>query len=373
VEKTLEGSYLEKAFIHFARNHIADHPEYFQLHTFPEGLWKKISEDKLFGVGIDQKFNGHGKNAGSISLAGTVLVEHGGNLGIGLSWLIHEMIAKWLFAFGTPEQKQSYLPLLAAGKKTACFAVSEPEVGAHPKFISTTAKKTADGYALNGEKTYLTNGPIADFFIVIAITDYISDRKQFTAFILAKDTPGLKVSEPMALPFLRPSPHGSISISNCKVSPDQILGNIDTAYDEMVLPFRLIEDTMMMGPIVGGLRNQFRLLVDLLKIQNITPEDDVLLEIANFYSTLEAFSVIAIRAAETIDYDIENTKLAPITLFFRKQAVECLETLKNIITKTNVKTDDRYLALENDLSAITRIAENAVIAKTHKLGKSFFK
>ena len=106
-----------------------------------------------------------------------------------------------------------------------------------PKHIKTHAEKTPNGFILNGEKTYLTNGPIADLFIVIAITGHQSGKSQFTAFIVPKDTPGLTVTDPIDFPFLRPSPHGGILLNDCCIKSEQVLGNPGEAYDKMVLPF----------------------------------------------------------------------------------------------------------------------------------------
>ena len=315
---------IEKKFQSFGTDCIAGYPKLNQLSGFPKDIWQQMAGQRLFGIGISTEFNGHGGSSRSLANAGKALVEYGGNMGIALSWLIHEMVAAWMIMpFGTDKQKETYLPQLAAGEKTACLAVSEPGVGAHPKHIKTTAKKisaekkTSDGYLLNGEKTYLTNGPIANFFIVIAITGQQSGKNQFTAFIVPKDTPGLKVTDPIDFPFLRPCPHGGILLTDCMVSQEQVLGNIGDAYEQMVLPFRTIEDTMMMGLVVGGMKYQLRQLVRQLDYQ-----ETIANEIARLHCTSKALDTVSLAAVDFIDNDTEDEKRIPLDLFFRNQAAK---------------------------------------------------
>jgi acyl-CoA dehydrogenase len=330
-------------------------------------------ENKLFGVTIGTEFGGQGQTLHSLTKAGMTLVEYGGNIGVAMSWLIHEMVARWLISsFGTETKKKTYLPQLATGYKTACFAVSEPKIGAHPKHLKTIAKKMHDGFCLNGEKTYLTNGPIADFFIVIAITGQATGKNQFTAFIIPKDTPGLTITEPIDFPFLRPSPHSGILLKDCMIKPEQVLGNPGEAYAKMVLPFRTIEDTMMMGPITGGLKFLFRHLICLLKQRDILPDKLLISETAQLKCALDALDAICDVAAKELDNDIESENLLSLGIFFKEQTTGFLKKVGQIFEKKGIEPDQKITYMINDLSAITRIAENASKNKLVKLGASLF-
>jgi len=359
---------VEKKFQHFGTDYITDYPKLNQLYSFPKDIWQQMAGQRLFGIGISTEFNGHGGSPRSLANAGKALVEYGGNMGIALSWLIHEILSRWLVSsFGTDKQKEAYLPQLANGMQTVCLAVSEPKVGAHPKHIKTTAKKTSDGYLLNGEKTYLTNGPIADLFIVIAVTGQQSGKNQFTAFIVPKDSPGLQVTDPIDFPFLRPSPHGGILLNDCMIRPEQVFGNIGKAYEQMVLPFRTIEDTMMMGLIVGGMKYQLRQLVRQLEYQEMIAN-----EIAHLYCTSEALNTVSLTAADLIGKDNTSDKLIPLGLFFRNQAAEFQKKIHPFIEKISANPDDKLTYMTNDLSALLRIADNVSKIRLMKLGKSLF-
>jgi len=212
------------------------------LHTmdgFPLDIWKKMGKANLLGVGIPTEYGGLGENYLAMTVTGETLVARGHNLGIAISWLTHHAVACFLvLGFGNRNQKERILSKMALGKQTASFAVSEPGTGAHPKHLKTMAHFKGDRCVLNGEKAYLTNGPIADFFVVIAVNEDHGGRKRFTAFLVPKDVPGLTVTEPWNLDYLRPSPHCGIKLRNCSVPASTVLGKAGSAYEDMVKPFR---------------------------------------------------------------------------------------------------------------------------------------
>jgi len=368
---------IEQRFREFAVRYILPYPDLHQQSQFPERLWDKMREHRLFGIGIDREYNGQADSQTMpyrlLSIAGNAMAAHGGNLGVCLSWMIHELTARWLIqSFGTEDQKNTWLPEIAAGKITACLAISEPGVGAHPKRLATVAETISDGFKLNGEKTYLTNAPLADLFIVIAVTGTIDEKKRFTAFLVPKNTPGFTLSAPVNFPFLRPSPHGGIVLKDCLVTPGQILGPFGQAYEGLVLPFRTVEDTLMMGPIAGGLAGLFQYLVQRLNHQQIILDESVMTLAARLHCTVESLNSIAAIAADILDTASQNEKLTTLGLFFRNQAGECMHHIGQIIEKTGILPNQTLGLMINDLSAILRIAENVSRIKLQKLGKRLF-
>lgn len=360
---------LKKKFQQFGSDYVAAYSGLNQLSGIPDDIRQQMTAQQLFGVGISTEFNGCGGSAQSLAIAGKTLVEYGGNIGLAVSWLIHEITARWLILFwGTDRQKKTYLPRLAAGKKTASFAVSEPGVGAHPKHIKTSAEKVSDGYLLNGEKTYLTNGPMADFFIVIAVTGKIAGKNRFTAFIIPKDSPGLEVTDPLILPFLHPCPHGGIRLNNCRVTPEQMLGAPGSAYPDMVLPFRTIEDTLLMGLMIGGMEFLLRHLIFILNQNPMAPDDSLIRDLARTKYSIDGLTVICEAAAEKLDNNNDNELLLSARLFFRAQIGEILKTIERIIDTADIKPDHKITHMINDLSALMRIAESGLKLKLEKLG-----
>lgn len=127
-----------------------------------------------------------------MAAAASRLSARGGVLGVTVSWLCHLMTARLHMAGrGTAAQRDHWLPRLAAGDSTLSLAISEPGAGAHPKHLATRAVRDGDDYVLDGEKTYLTNGPLADAFLVLAVTGAADGRKTFSAILVPADAPGL--------------------------------------------------------------------------------------------------------------------------------------------------------------------------------------
>ena len=126
--------------------------------------------------------------------------------------------------FGSESQKEIYLPSLAQGKKIGCFGLTEPDAGSDPGSMKTYAKKVSDGYKLNGSKTWITNAPIADIFIIWA-----KDEDQILrGFILEKTMKGLETQVIDGKFALRASVTGSIFINDVFVPKSNILPNVSS-------------------------------------------------------------------------------------------------------------------------------------------------
>tara|TARA_A200000113_G_scaffold50845_1_gene41829 strand:+ start:1491 stop:2648 length:1158 start_codon:yes stop_codon:yes gene_type:complete len=126
--------------------------------------------------------------------------------------------------FGSENQKELYLPLLAEGKKIGCFGLTEPDAGSDPGSMKTTAKKVSDGFKLNGSKTWITNAPIADIFIIWA-----KDQDEvLRGFILEKNMKGLETQIIEGKFALRASVTGSIFMNDVFVPESNILPNVSS-------------------------------------------------------------------------------------------------------------------------------------------------
>src|SRR6185312_1138133 len=113
----------------------------------------------------------HAMSYAAIAREEAVLVERTGLLGEGSSWAGRRVVARFFIdGFDDAEQRDLWLPRLTEGGGIASVAISEPRVGAHPKLLTTRAEAGADGYSISGEKAWVTNGPIAELFIVLAVT-----------------------------------------------------------------------------------------------------------------------------------------------------------------------------------------------------------
>ncbi|SDZ39586.1 acyl-CoA dehydrogenase [Variovorax sp. YR634] len=129
---------------------------------------------------------------------------------------------------GTPEQHANYLTAVAKGSKIAAFALSEPEAGSDVGAMAMRAEATADGWKLNGEKTWISNGGIADFYCVFAKTDPTGGTRGITAFIVDATTPGLDTSA--HIDVMAPHPLATLRFENCIVPHAAQLGELNGGF-----------------------------------------------------------------------------------------------------------------------------------------------
>ncbi len=124
---------------------------------------------------------------------------------------------------GSEEQKKSYLPRVARGELIAAFALSEPEAGSDVAAMSCKATTQKNGYTLDGVKTWISNGGIADFYCVFARTEFLPGARGISAFIVDSDNAGLDTSE--RIEVMAPHPLAVLRFKDCQLSGDALLGN----------------------------------------------------------------------------------------------------------------------------------------------------
>jgi acyl-CoA dehydrogenase len=124
--------------------------------------------------------------------------------------------------FGTADQKARWLPGVARGEAIAAFALSEPDAGSDVAALSSTARRTADGWVLEGEKTWISNGGIADFYVVFARTGEAPGARGLSAFVVPADSGGLEIAE--RIEVIAPHPLARLRFRACEVPADSLIG-----------------------------------------------------------------------------------------------------------------------------------------------------
>ena len=153
---------------------------------FPDNIFKRLGDLGILGVTIPEKYGG----AGSDLLSAVMVLEQLAYTcpALALSYGAHSnLCANNISKNGTEEQKKKYLPPLCSGEKVGALALTEPQAGSDATNIQTTAKRMGDEYILNGTKTFITNGPIADIVVLYAKTDKSRGAKGISAFIIEKE------------------------------------------------------------------------------------------------------------------------------------------------------------------------------------------
>ncbi len=188
----------------------------------PESYLNELKELGLFGLIIPEEHGGIGlsNTAYSRVLQQTSRYDAATSLTIGA----HSSIGmKGLLLFGTAEQKKRYLPLLASGEMIAAFCLTEPGCGSDAAAITTNAQKNQDGsWTLNGEKIWITNGAMADFFTVFARTN--SEKGKISAFLVERSFAGVQSGAKEDKMGIRASATTTVSFDNVKVPAENLLG-----------------------------------------------------------------------------------------------------------------------------------------------------
>jgi glutaryl-CoA dehydrogenase len=189
-------------------------------HTDP-GIFKEMGAIGMLGATIPEAYGGGGMNYVSYGLIAREVERIDSGFRSMMS-VQSSLVMLPIFKFGTEEQKQKYLPSLARGETIGCFGLTEPDHGSDPGSMITRARKAAGGYRLSGAKTWITNSPIADVFVVWAKTD----DEVIRGFILEKGWKGLTTPMLHGKVGLRTSTTGQILMEDLFVPEENLLPGV---------------------------------------------------------------------------------------------------------------------------------------------------
>lgn len=190
---------------------------------FPHDLVKAMGELGLMGVCLPEAYGGAGQSYVLFAMIVEELCAACASTGLALDVNI-SLCAEPIWRFGNEWQKRTYLEPLATGKKLGALAMTEPEAGSDAASIRTTAVRDSDSYVLNGVKTFITNGSVADTYVVTAVTDRSAAHKGISDFIVEKGTPGLTFGEPMHKMGIRGSVTTEVIFDDCRIPAANLLG-----------------------------------------------------------------------------------------------------------------------------------------------------
>ncbi|KEK25518.1 acyl-CoA dehydrogenase AcdA [Bacillus gaemokensis] len=219
-----EHEMIRKMVRDFARNEVAPTAaERDEEERFDRALFDQMADLGLTGIPWPEEYGGIGSDYLAYVIAVEELSRVCASTGVTLS--AHTSLAGWpVYKFGTEEQKQKFLRPMAEGKKIGAYGLTEPGSGSDAGGMKTTAKRDGDHYILNGSKIFITNGGIADIYIVFALTDPESKQRGTSAFIVESSAPGFSVGKKESKLGIRSSPTTEIMFEECRVPVENLLG-----------------------------------------------------------------------------------------------------------------------------------------------------
>ena len=219
-------------------------------------------------------------------------------MGTTTTWLAHSINARLhVEGRGTNEQKQEWLPRLAAGGTSVCVAISEPGAGAHPKHLKTTASRDGDNFVINRAKFYLTKGPSSDVFIILAITDEVSGSNSSPAILLPRSTPDLQQNPGIDIDCLRTFSHCGLELQCCRVPGSNLLGAPGGGFADVSMPMRAIENVLETSSLAGVIQAELRSLVNGLTY----PGSESLTDFGSLKDRADALGELAFGLAVELD------------------------------------------------------------------------
>jgi isovaleryl-CoA dehydrogenase len=277
---------------------IAD--EIDRTDVFPPDLFRRLGDLGVLGVTVPREYGG----AGADLLSGVLVIEQLARVSasVALSYGAHaNLCVHNLYTNGTEEQRRTYLPGLCSGELVGALAITEPDAGSDATSIRTAAADDGDDFVLNGSKMFITNGTIADVFVLYAKTSPEQGSGGITAFIVEKGFAGFSVSRKLDKFGHRGSPTAELRLDDCRVPRRNVLGRVDEGVGIMMRGLDC-ERVFLAGESIGIAEEALSLSVGYARQrhqfgQSIGSFQLIQAKLADMYTQLEAARALVYQTA----------------------------------------------------------------------------
>jgi alkylation response protein AidB-like acyl-CoA dehydrogenase len=221
---TEEHKMIRDAARDFAQNEIVTVAAQFdESGEFPHATIKKMGGMGFMGIEVPEQYGGAGMDTLAYVLALEEICKADASHGVIMS-VNNSLYCHGIMKFGTEEQKKKFVTPVASGQAVGAYSLTEPQSGSDAGTMRARATRDGDSYVLNGRKSWVTSGPVADYFVVFMMTD--PDRKQsgISAFLVPGNTPGLTRGKKEPKLGIRASATSELIFDNCRVPAENLLG-----------------------------------------------------------------------------------------------------------------------------------------------------
>ncbi|OLZ41333.1 acyl-CoA dehydrogenase [Natrinema saccharevitans] len=299
----------------FAENEIVPHAEEYDTEEkFPHEIVDEAAEMGLVGTSIPMEYGGAGYSTLESALIAEELFSY--DPGIALSIMACSFGTEAISEFGTEDQKERYLEPVATGEKISGAAISEPDTGSDVSSVSTRAEKDGDEWVINGNKMWITNGSVGDYFVVLCKTDPDADSRYggFSQIIVESDRDGFSADKITGKLGIRASDTAELIFDDVRVPEENLVGDEDAAFLHQMHFFDATRTGVAaqgLGIAKGALRAAREYAQDREQFgQSISEFQAIQHKLAEMATETEAARNLTYKAAWNVDQGNDITKLA---------------------------------------------------------------
>jgi alkylation response protein AidB-like acyl-CoA dehydrogenase len=309
----------------FARTLPDDVRERDRSEQFSRDTWNRCAAFGIHGMPVPEDLGGGGQDVVSTMLGLEALGYGYRDNGLIFSINAHMWTSEIpIWTFGTLEQKERWLAGLCGGAYIGCHTITEPEAGSDAFGMKSTARKVDDGYVLNGRKTFITNAPVADLFIVFAREGPGIGPFGLSAFLVEKGTPGLSLGKPMEKMGLRTSPMAEVFMDDLFVPDSAMLGGHGQGGEIFSTSMRW-ERACIMASQVGLMRRTMEACVRYARQRKqfgkpIGKFESISDKIANMKVSVDAARALVLRVGWLMDHGQQGMAEAAVAKAFVSEA-----------------------------------------------------
>jgi alkylation response protein AidB-like acyl-CoA dehydrogenase len=320
-ELTNEQKDIQRAAREFAEKAFPEVAEECDLNeTFPKPLWKKACELGFVGVFIDEAYGGPGLGL----LENILIMEEFCRVDAGCaSVTLTTLGSEFILLYGREEQKKKYLPGLTKGEAIMGMAITEPDAGSDVASVNTRALRVKDHYVINGNKMFITNGSIADFLVILCVTneDERVRSKRHSALLVETNRKGFEANQLKRKLGMRASDTAEIHFSEVEVPLENLIGEVEgEGFYQLMAVFNRSRVTVAMisvGVSQGGLEKAISYAKQ--RKQFGTPLGSfqgIQFKLAEMASWIEASRALCYKAASMVDSGKVDPKLISMAKWF---------------------------------------------------------
>lgn len=311
----------------FAESYIRPHVMEWDEHQyFPAGLFNRLGEQGFMGILVPEAYGGSGLDYQAYITVVDEIAQVCGS--IGLSVAAHNSLCtNHILTFGNEAQKAKYLPMLASGEWIGAWGLTETGTGSDAGGMATTAVKEGNEWVINGSKNFITHAISGEVAVVIVRTGEKGDSHGMTAFVVEKGTPGFTAGKKENKMGMRASETACLFFDNCRVSEDQILGNVGDGFIQALKILdggRISIAALSLGIAKGAYKAAVRYSQERQQFgQPISNFQAIAFKLADMATKIETAELLIRKAGHLKDTHQQATKICAMAKYYASEvAVE---------------------------------------------------